>query len=422
MVHHSVSAEKAALGCCLASMEACGQICGGLIADDFYFEAHQIIFSAVSALYSKGAAVDLITVSEHMEQAGELDRVGGVEYLSDIARSIPSTYHADEYLAIIQDRSRRRKLADLSQSISAALDAGEPTEAVLSSLSQAAVTIAPKNDRHIISISDAASELVDYIQSPDVPGLMTGFKGLDNRMGGLRPGELILLAGRPAMGKTAMAISIALNMALNNHNILFAECEMPARDLTARFVSALSTVPLVAIRNKQIGSEADRFMNAAIQLTELPVKLINCSGWTVSQLRGAAMKEAATGSVEALIIDYLQLLTAERKTGSTNDMVADQTKRLKMLARELNIPIILLSQLNRSVESREDKRPRLSDLRDSGAIEQDADAVIFLYRGYVYDDQIPADKAEAIVSKLRNGPIGTDYIRWRPATASYHNP
>lgn len=422
MVHYSASAEKAALGCCLASMEACGQIYGGLIADDFYFEAHQIIFSAVSALYSKGAAVDLITVSEHMEQAGELDRAGGVEYLSDIARSIPSTYHADEYISIIQDRSRRRKLADLSQSISAALDAGEPTEAVLSSLSQAAVTIAPKNDRHIISISDAASELVDYIQSPDVPGLMTGFKGLDNRMGGLRPGELILLAGRPAMGKTAMAISIALNMALNNHNILFAECEMPARDLTARFVSALSTVPLVAIRNKQLGSEADRFMNAAIQLTELPVKLINCSGWTVSQLRGAAMKEAATGSVEALIIDYLQLLTAERKTGSTNDMVADQTKRLKMLARELNIPIILLSQLNRSVESREDKRPRLSDLRDSGAIEQDADAVIFLYRGNVYDDQIPADKAEAIVSKLRNGPIGTDYIRWRPATASYHNP
>ena len=422
MVHHSASAEKAALGCCLASMEACGQICGGLIADDFYFEAHQIIFSAVSALYSKGAAVDLITVSEHMEQAGELDRAGGVEYLSDIARSIPSTYHADEYISIIQDRSRRRKLADLSQSISAALDAGEPTEAVLSSLSQAAVTIAPKNDRHIISISDAASELVDYIQSPDVPGLMTGFKGLDNRMGGLRPGELILLAGRPAMGKTAMAISIALNMALNNHNILFAECEMPARDLTARFVSALSTVPLVAIRNKQLGSEADRFMNAAIQLTELPVKLINCSGWTVSQLRGAAMKEAATGSVEALIIDYLQLLTTERKTGSTNDMVADQTKRLKMLARELNIPIILLSQLNRSVESREDKRPRLSDLRDSGAIEQDADAVIFLYRGNVYDEQIPADKAEAIVSKLRNGPIGTDYIRWRPATASYHNP
>ena len=134
------------------------------------------------------------------------------------------------------------------------------------------------------------------------------------------------------------------------------------------------------------------------------------------------MKEAAAGSVEALIIDYLQLLTTERKSGTTNDMVADQTKRLKMLARELNIPIILLSQLNRSVESREDKRPRLSDLRDSGAIEQDADAVIFLYRGNVYDEQIPADKAEAIVSKLRNGPIGTDYLRWRPATASYHNP
>ena len=137
-------------------------------------------------------------------------------------------------------------------------------------------------------MDEAASELVDYIQSPDVPGLMTGFRGLDNRMGGLRPGELILLAGRPAMGKTAMAISIALNMALNNHNILFAECEMPSRDLTARFVSALSTVPLVSIRNKQLGSEADRFMNAAIRLTELPVKLIDSSGWTVSQLRAAA--------------------------------------------------------------------------------------------------------------------------------------
>lgn len=422
MASYSVPAEKSALGCCLISEDACGQICNALVSGDFYEEAHQAIFSAILSLYNEGAAVDLVTVSDRMEAAGSLDLAGGIEYLTDIARYLPSDAHANEYIAIIQDHSRRRKLFEISQSIAAALDAGEPTESVLSTLTQAAVAVAPKKDRNIIAMDEAASDLVDYIQSPDTPGIMTGFKGLDNRMGGIRPGELILLAGRPAMGKTAMAISIALNMALSNHSVLFAECEMPARDLTARFVSALSSVPLVSIRNKQLGGEADRFMNAAIRLTELPVKLIDSSGWTVSQLRGAAMKEAATGSVEALIIDYLQLLTAERKTGSTNDMVADQTKRLKMLARELNIPIILLSQLNRSVESREDKRPRLSDLRDSGAIEQDADAVIFLYRGNVYDEQIPADKAEAIVSKLRNGPIGTDNIRWRPATASYHNP
>lgn len=422
MVHYSAAAEKSALGCCLMSKEACSRVCGSLISGDFYEEAHQAIFSTILSLYNEGTAVDLVTVSDRMEAAGSLDIAGGIEYLTDIARFLPSDAHANEYIAIIQDHSRRRKLSELSQSIAAALDAGEPTESVLSALTQTAVTVTPRKERSIIAMDEAASELVDYIQSPDVPGLMTGFKGLDNRMGGLRPGELILLAGRPAMGKTAMAISIALNMALNNHNILFAECEMPSRDLTARFVSALSTVPLVSIRNKQLGSEADRFMNAAIRLTELPVKLIDSSGWTVSQLRAAAMKEAAADSVEALIIDYLQLLTTERKSGTTNDMVADQTKRLKMLARELNIPIILLSQLNRSVESREDKRPRLSDLRDSGAIEQDADAVIFLYRGNVYDEQIPADKAEAIVSKLRNGPIGTDYLRWRPATASYHNP
>ena len=225
------------------------------------------------------------------------------------------------------------------------------------------------------------------------------------------------------MGKTSMAQSLALNMAKNEHHVVFLECEMPPLDLSMRWISALSKLPLGMIRNKGIRADADmdKYIQASARFSELKITMLDASGWTVSKIRAEMLKLHKRKPVDALFIDYLQLLQPEKTSGNTNDAVADQSKRLKMLARELDVPIILLSQLNRGVESRDDKRPRLSDLRDSGAIEQDADAVLFLYRGHVYDEEIPPDRAELNVAKLRNGQPGMIPIRWNGTTTSYHN-
>jgi replicative DNA helicase len=275
----------------------------------------------------------------------------------------------------------------------------------------------------IVTTSDMADALISYMEAPELPTIKTGFHELDLRTGGLRGGELILLAGRPGMGKTSMAQSLALNMANNEHHVVFLECEMPPLDLSMRWISALSKLPLGMIRNKGIRADEDmdKYIRASARFSELQITMLDASGWTVSKIRAEMLKLHKRKPVDALFIDYLQLLQPEKTSGNTNDAVADQSKRLKMLARELDVPIILLSQLNRGVESRDDKRPRLSDLRDSGAIEQDADAVLFLYRGHVYDEEIPPDRAELNVAKLRNGQPGMIPVRWNGTTTSYHN-
>lgn len=421
---HSLEAEKAVLGCCLLSHEACNEVCAALKAEDFEYEIHRLIYAAISFLHGNNTPVDLITVSDRLESQGLAEATGDVQYLTELCQSVTSPTFAGEYVSILTQRSTRRRLQTLSQSILDGVMAGTDTEELISQANAGLIGIEPKQDGSIVSAKDAVDELMDYIQAPDLPAIKTGFRQLDERTGGLRGGELILLAGRPGMGKTSMAQSMALNMAKNNHRVSFLECEMPGRDLSMRWVSALTKLPLGMIRNKGINGRAvemDKFIWGAGQLAEMPIQIIDGSGWTVSRIRAKLLQEHRKNPIDVLFIDYLQLLTTEKTNGNTNDAVADQSKRLKMLARELDIPIILLSQLNRGVESREDKRPRLSDLRDSGAIEQDADAVLFLYRGNVYDEDVPADKAEFIIAKLRNGQPGTIPIRWNGSTTSYHD-
>lgn len=420
---NSPEVEKAILGSCMLSQEACAEVCAALKAEDFEYEIHRLIYAGISFLHSHNTPVDLISLSDRLEGQGLAEATGDVQYLSELCQSVTSTSFASEHIHILRQRSSRRKLQTLLQANLEGVVATSEVEDQISGLIADLTGLMPKEDKDIVSSADAVDELMDYIQSPALPTIKTGFRELDYKTGGLRGGELILLAGRPGMGKTAMAQSLALNIARNEHRVIFLECEMSPMDLSMRWISMLSKLPLGMIRNKDIKDDADmdRFITSSTTLSQMPIDIVDASGWTVSRIRAKLLQEHSKRPIDAVVIDYLQLLQTEKNNGNTNDAVADQSKRLKMLARELDVPIILLSQLNRSVESREDKRPRLSDLRDSGAIEQDADAVMFLYRGHVYDEDIPADKAELNVAKLRNGQPGTIPIRWNGSTTSYHD-
>lgn len=422
-MNNSPEVEKAILGSCMLSREACAEVCAALKAEDFEYEIHRLIYAGISFLHSNNTPVDLISLSDHLEGQGLAEATGDVPYLLELCRSVTSVSFAPEHIRILKQRSSRRKLQTLLQANLEGVVATSKVEDQISGLIADLTGLMPREDKDIVSSADAVDELMDYIQSPALPTIKTGFRGLDYKTGGLRGGELILLAGRPGMGKTAMAQSLALNIARNEHRVIFLECEMSPMDLSMRWISMLSKLPLGMIRNKGIKDDADmdRFIGASTTLSQMPIDIVDASGWTVSRIRAKLLQEQSKRPIDAVVIDYLQLLQTEKNNGNTNDAVADQSKRLKMLARELDVPIILLSQLNRSVESREDKRPRLSDLRDSGAIEQDADAVMFLYRGNVYDEDIPADKAELNVAKLRNGQPGTIPIRWNGTTTSYHD-
>ena len=415
--------EKAILGSCMLSQEACAEVCATLKAEDFEYEIHRLIYAGISFLHSNNTPVDLISLSDRLESQGLAEATGDVQYLSDLCRVVSSPSLAVGYISILRQRSSRRKLQTLLQANLEGVVTTSKVEDQISGLIADLTELMPHEDKDFVSAADAVNEVLDYIQSPELPTIKTGFRELDYKTGGLRGGELILLAGRPGMGKTAMAQSLALNIARNEHRVVFLECEMAPMDLSMRWISMLSKLPLGMIRNKGVKADADmdKLITAGTRLSQLPIDIVDASGWTVSRIRAKLLQEQSKRPIDAVVIDYLQLLQTEKNNGNTNDAVADQSKRLKMLARELDVPIILLSQLNRSVESREDKRPRLSDLRDSGAIEQDADAVMFLYRGNVYDEDIPADKAELNVAKLRNGQPGTIPIRWNGTTTSYHD-
>lgn len=419
----SVHAEKAVLGCCMLDRDACTQICSELTAEDFEYDIHRIIYAAISFLHGKQTPVDLITVSNYLDEHNQSEVTGDFQYLTELCQAIPTTSNAVEYIRTLRARTTRSKLSTLLQVNLGAVTDGHEVDAILAELSKGMTELQSSKQKNMVTTADMADALISYMEAPELPTIKTGFHELDLRTGGLRGGELILLAGRPGMGKTSMAQSLALNMAKSEHHVVFLECEMPPLDLSMRWISALSKLPLGMIRNKGIRADADmdKYIQASARFSELQITMLDASGWTVSKIRAEMLKLSKNKPIDALFIDYLQLLQPEKTSGNTNDAVADQSKRLKMLARELDVPIILLSQLNRGVESRDDKRPRLSDLRDSGAIEQDADAVLFLYRGNVYDEEIPPDRAELNVAKLRNGQPGMIPIRWNGTTTSYHN-
>lgn len=417
------AAERSVLGACLSYPEACAQACTELTVQDFSFEIHQIVFATIHSLFSNGTHVDFVTVSSALEQSNDLTTVGGYDYLLQIAKDGAISRSVAEHIKVVRQASTHRKLQSFCTDLIRGLDTTLEVREALGLMSQKVVELSEKEQGYSKAAPEMASDFLDYISSPDNPGMKTGFTQLDEMTGGFRGGELIVLAGRPAMGKTGMALALAVNLAKSGKKVQVFEAEMSSNDIATRCISSLSRLPLVQLRSKKIAdTDMNRLVKFTAEFTDLPLEVVDSAGWTVTAIRAAAMKKASTTGLDVIVIDYLQLLQTEKKGGNTNDAVADQTRRLKILARELSVPIILLSQLNRGVEGRTDKHPALSDLRDSGAIEQDADAVLLLYRGNYYDEEIPANIGEMILAKNRNGPTGTIGLNWIPAFATYSNP
>ena len=416
-----IEAEQSVLGALLVSPEAIGKVAELLRPEHFYRQAHGIIFQAVCDLAERGEPIDLITVSSLLRSKEELDAVGGYGYLMDLASSIPTAANVEYYAKIVEEKGTLRSLiAGGTKIVELAFDQERKIEDTLDQAEQIIFEVRQQRRQsqdltHIKDVLQTTFETIEYRyeNQDNVMGSATGFYDLDYMTSGLNPSDLIILAARPAMGKTSFALNLLQSVAkLNDKPTIIFSLEMGKDQLVQRMICSEAKIDAHRIKTGYL-SEGDwpRLTEAIGSLAEAPVYIDDTPAITVMEVRGKARRLKALTKKELglIVIDYLQLMSGG---GSSNDGNRQQeistiSRSLKALARELSVPIIALSQLSRAVESRTDKRPMLSDLRESGAIEQDADIVMFIYRDDYYNLESPEKNiAEIIIAKHRNGPVG----------------
>ena len=420
---HSIEAESSVLGGLLLDNGAWDRV-GDLLSDrDFYRYEHRMVFSAIGILINASKPADVITVFEQLQNQGKAEEIGGLAYLNSLAQYVPSAGNIRRYAEIVRERSILRKLVSASDEIStnAFNPKGRPVAAILDEAEQKIFNIGEEGartkqgfqamDSLVVALLDRVQEMAD--NPNDVTGVPTGFYDLDRMTAGFQAGDLIVLAARPSMGKTALAINIAEHVALNEGlPVAVFSMEMGAAQLAVRIVGSIGRIDQGHLRTGKLTDEEwPRLTEAIEKLRTISLHIDETAGLTSSELRANARRlSRQCGKLGLIVVDYLQLMS-----GSTNDgenratELGEISRGLKMLAKELQCPVIALSQLNRSVETRPDKRPMMSDLRESGAIEQDADIIMFIYRDEYYTKDACKEPgvAEVIISKQRNGPTGT---------------
>ena len=420
---HSLEAEASVLGGLLLDNSAWDRV-GDLLSDsDFYRYEHRLVFTAVSTLVNANRAADVITVFENLQSLGKAEEIGGLAYLNSLAQYVPSSANIRRYAEIVRERAILRKLVSVSDEIATtALNTnGRPVPTILDEAEQKIFNIGEEGSRMrqgFQSMGNLVVELLDRVeemsQNPnDITGVPTGFFDLDRMTSGMQAGDLIVLAARPSMGKTALAINIAENVALKEGlPVAVFSMEMGASQLAIRIVGSIGRIDQGRLRTGKLQDEEwPRLTEAVERLRNVSLSIDETPGLTPSELRASARRLARNcGKLGLVVVDYLQLMSGS--SGSDGDNRATElgeiSRGLKMLAKELQCPVIALSQLNRGVEQRTDKRPMMSDLRESGAIEQDADVIMFIYRDDYYNkDSKEPGVAEIIIGKQRNGPTGT---------------
>jgi replicative DNA helicase len=419
---NSVEAESSVLGGLLLDNTAWDKIGDVLSDSDFYRYEHRLIFTAVSGLINANRAADVITVFEHLQSQGKADEVGGLAFLNSLAQYVPSSANIRRYAEIVRERAILRKLVSVSDEIatSAMNTNGRPVPNILDEAEQKIFNIGEEGSRMrqgFQSMGNLVVQLLDRVeemsQNPnDITGVPTGFFDLDRMTSGMQAGDLIVLAARPSMGKTALAINIAENVALNEGlPVAVFSMEMGASQLAIRIVGSIGRIDQTRLRTgKLLDEEWPRLTEAVERLRNVSLSIDETPGLTPAELRASARRLARScGKLGLVVVDYLQLMSGS--SGGDGDNRATElgeiSRGLKMLAKELQCPVIALSQLNRGVEQRTDKRPMMSDLRESGAIEQDADVIMFIYRDDYYNkDSKDPGVAEIIIGKQRNGPTG----------------
>lgn len=416
---NSIEAEQSLIGGLMLDAEAWDKVADVIISADFYRKDHRLIFEAIANLVESGSPCDVVTVSEHLDNRNELDQAGGLEYLATLANETAGAANARAYAKILREKSTLRALINAGNEISgsAFTTEGRSASQILDDAERLVFQIAEKGARGkagFKSLKQILPEAVDRIDllhqsEGDITGISSGYGEFDKLTAGLQKGDLIIIAGRPSMGKTTLAINIAENAAIGAKvpTAIFS-MEMPAQQLAFRMISSLGRVDQTHLRTGTFPDEDWSRINTAVQLmSEAPIFIDDSPSLSPTEIRARARRLHREHGLGLIVVDYLQLMQVEGSKENRATELSEISRSLKALAKELELPVIALSQLNRSVEQRNDKRPVMSDLRESGAIEQDADLIIFIYREEVYNQDTPRKGiADIAIAKQRNGPIG----------------
>lgn len=416
---NSVEAEQSLVGGLMLDKSAWDKVADVVTSEDFYRNDHRIIYAAIADLVEDGNPCDVVTVSEFLDKRGELDKAGGLEYLAALANETPGAANARAYAKIVRERAMLRSLINAGNEIagSAFTTDGSSASDLVDQAERRVFEIAEKGARGRAGfrpLKQILPETVDRIDllhqsEGDITGIATGFNELDKLTAGLQAGDLVIIAGRPSMGKTSLAVNIAENAAIGTQvPTAIYSMEMPSQQLAFRMISSLGRVDMRHLRTGQFPDEDWSRINTAVQLmSDAPIFIDDTAGLSPTEIRARARRLQREHGLGLIVIDYLQLMQVPGNTENRATEISEISRSLKALAKELSLPIIVLSQLNRSVEQRTDKRPVMSDLRESGAIEQDADVIVFIYREEVYNPDTPKKGlADVSIAKQRNGPIG----------------
>ena len=428
----NIEAEQAVISAILIDNKAMNNVAEILKPPDFYRMTHQIIYKTMLEMHAKQQPIDMITVIEELKNRNKLDDVGGVSYITLLANIVPTSANALYHARIVVNNAIKRQLTDSGAAIAAL--GYEDDDVVQNLIDKAEQTLHAvslrKSGKAFVPIHNILEHTMDRMNAlqangDTVTGLSTGFTDLDNRTAGFQNSDLILIAARPSMGKTALVLNIAQHLALKeNRCVAIFSLEMSKEQLTNRLFSMESHVDAQKIRTGDL-TEAEwaDLVESAGNIGESKLIIDDTPAITAAELRSKCRKYKLEYGLEMIIIDYLQLMSGSGKSGESRQQeISEISRSLKAIARELNVPVVSLSQLSRAVESRPNHRPMLSDLRESGAIEQDADVVMFIYRDDYYNqDSEKKGIAEIIIAKQRNGPIGTVELSWQPALTKFAN-
>jgi replicative DNA helicase len=412
----NTEAEQCLLGCLMLDKDAIVKVVDAIKSEDFYKGGHQDIYQAMAELYEKSEPIDILSVSARLKERSKLDNIGGSAYLTSLINTVPTATHVANYAKIVRQKKILRDLISASEEIGlSAFDEAEEVDVLLDKAEKVVFGIGQRSlTQTFIPIRDILSDTFERLDdlsknAGKLRGVPSGFTDLDKILGGLQKSDLVILAARPSMGKTSLALDIARNVAvLQNQPVGLFSLEMSKDQLADRLLASLANINMWNLRNGRLTSDDySRLQHAMGSLSDAPLYIDDAGSVNVLQMRAMARRLQANKGLSLIVIDYLQLMEPMNRFASPVQQVTENSRALKLLAKELNVPVLVLSQLSRAVESRVPQIPRLSDLRESGAIEQDADVVLMIYREDMYNENsLNPNIAKVLIEKHRNGPTG----------------
>jgi len=431
----SIEAEQSLLGCLMLDKNAITKVADFLRPEDFYRGSHQEIYQACQELFEKGEPIDFLALSNRLKEKGQLEEIGGNSYLAELVNSVPTASHVLSYAKIVQRKRVLREMIDASYEIGVlGYNETEDPDVLLDQAEKRIFSIAQRSlSQNFLPVKETLEEAFERIdklskREAGLRGLPTGFTDLDNILAGLQKSDLIILASRPTLGKSSLALNIASNIAINEKiPVGLFSLEMSKDQVVDRLISGLANVDLWRLRTGRLSGEGEdndfsRIQSAMGILSEAPIYIDDAASSNILQMRAMARRLQAEKGLGLIIVDYLQLMEPRNPNDPIVRQVTEISRSLKSLARELNIPVLALSQLSRAVEMRSPQRPRLADLRESGSLEQDADVVLFIYREDRYRPDTPRKNiADIIIAKHRNGPVGSVELYFDDRRVSFRN-